>query len=176
MRRIELLLALGMFAGSVSGCSCVGKEFTVKQNFTVAAGAGSALCTTDHREVNLLDDSAFNQAKANIGKVELTKLTVTIVNPNVSGASQATKASGKVKVSALTSGAAATELGTYQDVPIEANASQDISYDAAAASTLAGLVLNPPNAFDVVAEGCNDQVPASYTFQVLMTFFAELKL
>jgi hypothetical protein len=176
MRGLKLMFVLGVLGGAVSGCSCAGKEFTVKQSFAVASGADSALCTTNRQTVNLQEDSAFDSLKSNIGKVELQKLVVTILDPNTNGQSVATTGTGAVKVSALSQGAVVADLGTYSAVPIAAGSTQNITFDPAAASALATLVLDPPNSFDVIADGCNDRVPAFYTFEVVMTFFAELKL
>ncbi len=158
-----------------SACNCAGREFTVKKTFDVHGGPDDALCQTDRLVINLQDDSAFKDLKSNLGKVELRKINLKVTNPKTREDSLATKGNGKVRVANAETGAG-TELGTYADVPITQDSTQDIPFDPAAASSLASLALNPPNTFYIEAEGCSDAVPAFYQFQVELTLYAELKL
>lgn len=169
------LLVVTAVMALASGCSCAGREFTLKRTFDVNSGPNDALCSTNRQVINLGEDSSFNSVKNNVGKVELRKLVVRVVDPKTASDSVATKANGKVRVSETMTGTG-TEMGTYQDVPLEADASQEIAFDKAAASQLASLALNPPNTFYIESEGCNDKVPAHYKFQVELTLYAELKL
>ncbi len=174
--RFGPMLVVALFCSLFgSACSCAGREFTVKRTFEVHGGANDALCQSDRIALNLADDSAFKDVKNNLGKVELRKIVVKVTNPKTRDDSKATKGNGHVRVANAETGTA-TELGTYTDVPIAQDSSQDIPFDAKAAATLASLALNPPNTFFIEAEGCSDAVPAFYQFQVELALYAELKL
>lgn len=176
MRRAHWLMVLGVLGGVVSGCNCTGREFTVKRTFSVTQEVESAACATESRTVNLQDDAAFSDLKNNLGKVELRKVVVTIVNPKKRDDSVATTAHGTVSVKGSSEGSVLAELGTYAPMPITAGSTQNIDFDSDASSTLASLALNPPYTFDVVVEGCSDKTTAFYDFEVALTFYVELKL
>lgn len=169
MRTSRLLFLFGL-AVLGSGCNCLGREFTITRTFQVDS-TGDAVCSQWSETVNVADDSAFNDVKQFITKVELRKITVTVTDPKTDPSSVATKAHGSVKVGDA-SNANILTLGTYQDVPITQGSKQDIPFDAAAATRLANLVLNAPHTFTVDAEGCNDLNPAHYKFQVALTLYA----
>jgi hypothetical protein len=163
---------VGLVGVAGGGCNCVGREFAVQKTFTV--DSHSDLCATAQKTINLQDDSAFSQMKGNLGKVELRKVTVVIGKPQAE--SVATVGHGSVSVQGTSEGSVVAELGTYADVPISEGSRQDIEFDRGAAGQLADLALKPPNSFEVIAQGCNDRVPALYDFDVILTLYAELKL
>ncbi len=168
MRTSRLLFLFGL-AVLASGCNCLGREFTITRTFEVNS-TGDSTCSTFSDTVNVGDDPTFNDVKQFITKVELRKITVTVTDPKI-GESVATKAHGSVTVGDA-SNANLLTLGTYTDVPLTLNATQDIPFDAAAAANLASLVLNPPHTFTVNAQGCNDLNPAHYKFKVAVTLYA----
>lgn len=176
MRRVHWLMVVGMLGGVFSGCNCTGREFTVRRTFNVTQEVEAAACATESRTVNLQDDSAFSDLKKNLGKVELRKVVVTIVNPKTRGDSVATTGHGTVSVKGESEGSVLAKLGTYEPMPIATGSTQNIDFDSSAASTLASLALNPPYTFDVVVEGCSDRTTAFYDFEVALTFYVELKL
>jgi len=176
MKHMRWYLVLGVLSGAISGCNCAGREFTVSKTFSVTQGSEDAVCASRSKTINLQDDSAFNSLKGNIGKVELRKVVVAIVNPKTRDDSVATTGHGTVSVKGSSEGSVVAQLGTYADVPIAVGSSQDIAFDAGAAKALSSLALNPPNTFDIVVEGCSDKNVAFYDFRVDLTFYAEVKL
>jgi hypothetical protein len=168
MRTDRLLLLLGT-AIIGSGCNCTGREFNISRTFHVTATDG--LCQSYSDTINVGADSTFSQVSSFVTRVELRKLSVTVTKPKTDPSSVATLASGTVRVADANNGSA-VELGTYGQVPITQDSTKEITFDAAAASNLANLVLHPPHTFTVQGQGCNDATPAFYDFRVDMTVYA----
>jgi hypothetical protein len=168
MRTHRLLLLLGT-AIVGSGCNCTGREFTISRTFHVTATDG--LCQDYTDTINVGADANFSAVSSFVTRVELRKLSVTVTNPKTDPSSVAALASGTVRV-ADANNSSPLDLGTYGQVPITLNSTKEITFDAAAATNLANLVLHPPNTFTVRAHGCNDATPAFYDFRVDMTVYA----
>ncbi|MBX7115110.1 MAG: hypothetical protein K1X64_12345 [Myxococcaceae bacterium] len=172
---MKKLAVLALAASFFGGCNCVGREFTIKKTFTVNAGAQDALCQDERLEVNLADDSAFASVKSNIASIEVRGVAVRVKNPKIQDDSIVTKGSGEVRIADSATGAAST-LSTYGDVAITAENYKQIEFDKEAANKLAALALKPPFTFFIESHGCNDAVPARYSFDVELTLYASAKL
>lgn len=157
----------------LQGCNCFGREFTKTLTFDVHATAEDPLCSKDFTEIDLGSDQAFQNVRQFVARFELRKLRVAVNDPKTREDSIAKLAHGSVQVAASQTSTTFT-LGTYEAVEIKAGNGQDIAIDKAAQKELAKLALTSPNKFFIAAEGCNDAVPAFYTFDVTMTFYAGL--
>jgi hypothetical protein len=156
----------------VTACN-IDQPITKRATFSV--NSESELCTTSKKVIDLGDDETFTKYRDQIKSVELQDVTVKITNPKTRDDSAATKAGGTLSLSADEAGTPLT-LATYQDLALTAGNSQEITFDGAAATEMARLILDPPNTFYVHSNGCADAVPAFFDFEVAMTLMVHAKL
>ncbi len=165
------LAAMSALSSLLLGCGVFGSDFTVRHTVDIHSASTDPLCQSDTLTFNLADNQTFRDLKGNLYSLELKKLRVEVVNPKARDESLATQAHGQITVSAALTETGVT-LGTYQDVPLEQGAAQEIVFDKSAAKTLTELALHAPNTFFIDSNGCTDAVPAFFDFEVTMTFYA----
>lgn len=165
------IAALAVLAAASTSCGVIGSEFTVKKTVGVHARDTDPTCQVDTLTYDLKEDKAFNDLRGVIGRVQLRKVHVEVVDPKTDPSSVATRAGGTLRVGA-TDTSTELVLGTWADVALAAGQGQDIAFDQAAADALTNLALHPPNVFTVESKGCADAVPAWFDFRVDLTLWA----
>ncbi len=170
-------IALGLLPLlTVLGCGPYEVPITRTYTFSVNAAEGPLCQQAAGQLLDLSNDKDFQDNKNRISRIEITELRVTITDPQTQADSVATQASGTVIVAASQSGAGAVTLGTYQPVNLTQGATRLIKVDQAGADTLVKLIQTEPYQAWVWAEGCVDQLPAHFQFQVQVSFSVFVRL
>lgn len=181
MRPLPLIL-LALLAAACDGFNAIEKE--VEYPVGMSVHGRDRLCTQEVEFLDLTTKKDFTENKDKVDKIEVIGISVKIVNPNTSGDSKATVASGAawilppgVEADAHAStddtaeepvdpGAGAVKIMSFGNVPIQAKHEEPVEYDKAAVEQLINALLKPPHKVQAIGRGCADAKPNFFTYDV----------
>lgn len=169
------LQTLGLVAVAALFAGCGPYDVPVTRTLPFSVAAVDATCDSTQQFFDVSQDEDFQDNKSRISRIEIDAMILRITDPKTQPESVATKAHGSVRIAATSTGTP-VKLGTYADVALVQDATRKIVVDEAGANRLVQLIQDPPYKAWVFAEGCVDQVPAYFDFEieVQMTVFVRL--